>query len=269
LHAVGRTRYNGLQVHEQHAMAIAAGEHGGGAKPTVRTTDGVTANESDHYYDRKLGGKCTYSTRCRRPLADGSQLCDRHLRKERRRVSVANKKARVNNRSLGMCAFCPTKSGTYRCPACAIKHGQSPTVRTADGVTATAPDPWRRDKDGWERYRGKGKRGAPPAALNDEADLRRAFESLERGRNAIAYARSAAVAELPRIQKQDALAAATSILAMSAQFTWSVVERNRVPDPRVVGARAQVREALGAGVDPEMLDDALIDRVIAAVRRAA
>jgi hypothetical protein len=243
--------------------------------PTSRVATGVVT-ESDKpprgYYDRKAEGWCVYGA-CPRRAQDWPEVTHHYCKRHRVKVQAKQSKrvalVRAEAVDQGKCRRCRKPSETYRCPACAILDDTKlPTSRVATGVV-TATDPWRRDKDGWERYRGKGKRGAPPAALNDEADLRRAFEALERGRNAIAYARSAAVAELPRIQKQDALAAAASILAMSAQFTLSVVERNRVPDPRVVGARAQVREALGAGVDPEMLDDALIDRVIAAVRRAA
>lgn len=179
------------------------------------------------YAERQAASRCVYSSRCKRQLADGADLCDRHLKRKRRVQRTSAKEARDNNRTLGLCAFCPTKSATYRCAACAVKHGQTPSLRVASGVDAAPQsDQWRKDNDGWARYRGKGRRGAPAAGVNDEQDLRDAEKALEAGRKALAYARSPEVQALPRIQRASVRREATAFLAHAARFLDEVVERN-------------------------------------------
>ncbi len=94
-------------------------------------------------------------------------------------------------------------------------------------VDATRGDQWRKDGDGWKRYRGKGKRGPAGAAVNDEQDLKDAEKALESGRKALAYARSAEVAGMPRIQRTGVKNEALGYLALAARFLDEVVDRNK------------------------------------------
>jgi hypothetical protein len=130
---------------------------------------------------------------------------------------------RADRRRRGLCAFCDRPSVTYRCPVHAIRQGQIPTVRTPQSVTH---DQWRRDGNGWERFRGKGRRGAPTAAANDEADLIEATKALEKGRTALAYAHSPEVKQLGPIQRRAALEAAAAVLRHAAGFVLDVVRRH-------------------------------------------
>ena len=102
-----------------------------------------------------------------------------------------------------------------------------PSNSVASGVATRAGDQWRPDNDGWKRYRGKGRRGAPGAVANDAQDLASAFDELERGRVALLYARSPKVAELGRIQRKDALEAAAAVLELAGKFIAEVVDRAR------------------------------------------
>ncbi len=100
------------------------------------------------------------------------------------------------------------------------------SVDSADG-----PDPFRRDSDGWRRYRGKGRRGAPGAAVNDEQDLQDASKALERGRQALAYARSEEVEALPRIQRRAVLNEALAHLGLAGRTLGEVTQRNQGRGP--------------------------------------
>lgn len=126
----------------------------------------------------------------------------------------------------GKCGNCRTpRKPKQRCAVCRILRGRV-LEGDVNNVVNTPGDQWRRDGDGWARFRGKGKRGAPPAAQNDEADLTEALKSLEKGRHALAYAHSAEVKELGPIQRKAARAAAASILAHAARFIDDVVDRH-------------------------------------------
>lgn len=100
---------------------------------------------------------------------------------------------------------------------------------------APTPDPFRRDSDGWRRYRGKGRRGAPGAAVNDEQDLADATKALERGRQALAYARSEEVQSLPRIQKRAVLNEALAHLGLAGRTLGEVTQRNQGRGPTRAG----------------------------------
>jgi hypothetical protein len=97
---------------------------------------------------------------------------------------------------------------------------------------ALGGDPWRKDSDGWNRYRGKGRRGAPGAAVNDAEDLRYALQTLERGAQALAYSRSPEVQELPRIQRRAVVNEALSHLGLAGRTLGDVAARNRERGPR-------------------------------------
>lgn len=97
-------------------------------------------------------------------------------------------------------------------------------------VDTAAPQPggiWRDDANGWHRFRGKGKRGAPPTGANDEGDLRMVLVAIQRGTEALAYARSPEVQELGRITRQAALNEAAALFAHGARGLDDLVDRLR------------------------------------------
>lgn len=163
-------------------------------------------------------------------IPEDQALCDRCGRRERKRVRLAMRQIRAARRARGCCAYCETKSTSYRCPAHAIKRGEIPTSGVTGSVTHGVGDQWRRDGNGWERFRGKGVRGAPTAAAKDEADLIEALKALEKGRKALAYAHSEPVRKLGRIQQADAREAAAGMLAMAARFVADVMSRYTEPE---------------------------------------
>jgi hypothetical protein len=192
--------------------------------PTVGVTAGVaTDSPPAGYHERKVAGWCTYGA-CPRRAADGFQLCDRHRRRVNARQRDRAAAVRAELSEQRKCRRCRKPSTTYRCPACRILDQ---TNLPARGVPArVATDEWRRDANGWERYRGKGQRGAPPAIVGDESDLAAATEALERGRVALVYAHGLDPAVVGKLGKREALAAAASILRLAAVFVADVVERN-------------------------------------------
>ena len=119
------------------------------------------------------------------------------------------------------------KNPGKRCAICAARR---PERISDEAVTVelrqNRGDPFRRDNDGWKRYRGKGRRGAPGAAVNDEQDLRDALKHLERGTQALAYARSAEVQALPRIQRRAVMEEAVDRLGLVGRAVIEVVQRN-------------------------------------------
>jgi hypothetical protein len=197
---------------------------------SAQSESGGSNNAPREYYARKAGGWCTYSSGCPE-RAEGwpsptHSYCSKHrplrARQQRRWANTT----RAERTGQGRCRGCARKSATYRCPACKIKDGAAlpiPAIGVDAGVDA---DQWRRDNDGWERYRGKGVRGAPSLAVNDEQDLVAALTALEKGRQAIAYAHSASVHELGANAQREARKAAAGVIAMSAGFLIEVVARN-------------------------------------------
>lgn len=182
------------------------------------------SRERTRYEEHKLAGICTRGA-CDQPAEDGFQLCPRHRARVNRAQRMSAKRIRSDRRAAGNCIQCGEPSKTSLCPACVIRTNRvKPT--TAVDASVDQGDQWRRDASGWERYRGKGHRGAPSAAINDDQDLRAAVEELERGRIALAYAHSDAVRQLGRISRRNARDAAAAILAMAARFITEVVERN-------------------------------------------
>jgi hypothetical protein len=105
-----------------------------------------------------------------------------------------------------------------------VKQGRTPTLR--DNGENNAQDQWRRDGDGWARFRGKGKRGAPPQIVSDSQDLDMALSTLERGRKALVYAHSPEVKERGRVQRKGAMNEAAAIIALAARILDEVVDRN-------------------------------------------
>lgn len=195
------------------------------AAPVADHTPSVEPRPS-RYAERKAEiGRCT---RChRKGLPDDASMCPRCLKRHRKRNREGVAELRARRRAAGLCAYCETKSVTYRCPVHRIAHDQvsSEWSKTRSSAQPGA-DQWRRDNDGWARFRGKGRRGAPGAAANDEQDLSSAKATMERGAAALRYARSPEVQALPRIQKKGAMAEAVAILELAARFLDDITMRN-------------------------------------------
>lgn len=146
-------------------------------------------------------------------------------------------KIRDRREAEGKCRACGTpRKPNQRCSSCAAKRPERITDDAVNvTVNAAGADPFRRDADGWKRYRGKGRRGAPGAAVNDEQDLADATKALERGRQALAYARSPEVQALPKIQRAGVRNEALAHLGRVARTVEEVAARNR---GRTVGESA-------------------------------
>jgi hypothetical protein len=197
----------------------------------------ATPSLADTYEQRKVDQVCTYPSRvpCSRPLAEDSQLCERHLRRARRSKRDSARRVRADRRELGLCADgCGARSARYRCAACSIRTGRIPTTGVDTTVdNSPAPDrQWRagtHESDATtKRYRGRAKRGKPPAATLDDQDLRDAIDALEKARRALTYARSPEVVALPRIQRESALRAALDYVKYAGRFEDDVLDRNKI-----------------------------------------
>jgi hypothetical protein len=160
---------------------------------------------------------------------DGASECRRHLKAKRRRAKLYQQRLRDRRTASGQCGGCgtPRKPGA-RCAVCAARRPERIPVEAIDAVVDDGRrDAFRRDNDGWKRYRGKGRRGPPAAAVNDEQDLADATKALERGRQALAYARSPEVQALPKIQRAGVRNEALAHLGLVARTVEEVAARNR------------------------------------------
>jgi hypothetical protein len=191
---------------------------------------GRGAARAEDYLARKLEPKCTRPG-CDQPPAEDTQLCSRHLAKARRASRLSHRRRRRQRRDAGRCACgCGLKSATWYAPACAIRLNRIPASAVNPDVNHQpdqgAPDRWRRDNDGWQRFRGRSRRGNPPAGAKDDADLDEMLKLIERARVSYQYARSAEVAKLGTIQRQAAVDEADAIVALIARFADGVLTRH-------------------------------------------
>lgn len=167
-------------------------------------------------------------TRCPAEVPPGEDLCGPCREDHRARCRKAMRAARARRRAAGQCLYCRRPSDVVRCAACKIAQGRVPKPTTGDYPgDYPAQDKFRADANGWKRYRGRGRKGPPSIAAQDEHDLAAAAAQLERGREAARYARSAAVTALPRIQRVAAHSAAADELALAARLAGEVVDRLR------------------------------------------
>ena len=179
------------------------------------------------YLERKLHPTLCTVRYCKRSRWREGQKCRKHTLAGRKADRKYRRRVRAELEASAKCGTCesPKKPG-QRCPVCRVRRDRvTATDAAVDNKVDDSKDPWRRDNDGWKRYRGKGKRGSPGVAASDELDLKIATDAVERGRKALAYARSPEVAALPRIQRRGVIAEATSLLAHAARAIDDVVDR--------------------------------------------
>lgn len=185
---------------------------------------------SDRYYALKAAQQCV---RCEVKLPDdaASVRCERCAKRARIASTTHARRSRTDRRDRGACAFCGAKSKLYRCPACRIRSNDKSTKSVGSSVDIPAEKQWRtgttESDAGTMRYRGQGHRGAPPLAVLDEQDLKQVVAEIERCRNALAYARSPQVQELPKQARRQALEAALARADLARRFLGDLFRRHR------------------------------------------
>ena len=188
------------------------------------------------YESRKLAHECTYPSKvtCPRAPEAGAQLCPVHLRRKRKSDARSAKRRRADRKAKGLCRDCGKKSPRTVCHACSIAQGRVPTTmgRIVVGNTPAPDRQWRagtHESDATtQRYRGRAKRGKPPAALIDDQDLQYAIEALQKARAGLALASSPEVAQLPRLQREAAKQAALAYVRYAGRFEDEVLDRNKM-----------------------------------------
>lgn len=157
---------------------------------------------------------------------------------------------RAEREARGECLGCgtPRRAG-QKCAVCTAKRTGRISEEAVNGIVnaSTTADPFRRDNDGWRRYRGKGRRGPRAAGVTDEADLRDALKLAEDGRKALAYARSPEVQAMPRVQRAGVKQEGAAKLALAAGLLADVVARN---DPDRARDLAMLRVEIAGDGEP-------------------
>ena len=179
------------------------------------------------YLEAKVAQRCTYHG-CKRAPADSSQLCPRHLRKQRKYDTQSKKRSRAANRAAGLCAFCPTPSKKYRCAACLVSARQVPkshSVQNGVDKSARIAAATRTHADGRTRYHASGKRGSQPAEKLDAEDINWARAALSAGEAGLQMLATEQVKAMPRIQREDVKHAALHQIARAQGHLEDVLER--------------------------------------------
>lgn len=186
------------------------------------------------YQARKLKGECTYSVACKRLLAPDSDKCHRHTRKRAELDAKNGPERREAHRARGLCAFCPAKSKTYRCPACAIRHGQIPrtsnnarnNARASVGARVSAVT--RKHADGRTRYHGHGVRGQPPRVVQDASDFAVIAKALHWAKEGTAHVEHLKATGAPSSEVKSAERAVMDHVYEVRRFAGEILERHGV-----------------------------------------
>lgn len=192
---------------------------------------------SKHYQERLEQGKCVWSRGCKRPLADGSSLCERHLSRSKRKTREWVAEKRAKRREDGVCIFCPgsnptpvTPPDTY-CMACRIRRkrlvkvdGTRLQVNEGDRAAKLAAAT-RRGEDGRTRYHGQQKRGNQPAIQLDDQDIRYIKDAVEAGHAGIHAYEAAKEAKAPVFQREDIKSAALHQLSRASGHIDDILAR--------------------------------------------
>jgi len=184
------------------------------------------------YEDRKLDGKCT---RCGSPADGDSLLCVPHREADLKYQRKSKKKLRRQRRKEGRCAMCGCKADLYRCLPCQAKHCASSVTGVSDGVQKFDEQLERirsrtfLEADGRVRYRGRERRGRQSVADLDSKDLALVRTYLAKYEAAIDYARRPEAADVPRIQRDEAVRAANDYLRLAGRFANDILVRNGEP----------------------------------------
>lgn len=198
--------------------------------------DAPVARGSSPYLERKLADQCEIKG-CNEPPGDYAR-CPKHRAKQLEAKRASDRRRRKARRRRGVCAFCPRKSKRYRCLACKIRlDSQRKLVNVSAALSADTQQIAKRTttsvekgsgKNAWARtrYRGRDRRGKPPHGWEDEHDLDDAIRALVKAKDGLRLARSHEVANLPRIQRRDAIEAALSNVDLAVRHAGDVAHRN-------------------------------------------
>lgn len=215
---------------------------------------GAPSDEPLDYQQRKEIGQCTYPG-CPDPARDDAGTCAKHGKQKARALRrLRRKRAKLARRLLAkriakkLCLRCGARrlSGEEHCAKCLVVAGdiaakaelacRKSRSKKADRIEANTSI----DRDGRSRYRGTGKRGRQSVAAIDEKDLEYALDALQRMKSGLAFATSAATAQLPRLQKQNAINAALALGDQCCRFVEEVLGRHGHfgpvdPEPSKIG----------------------------------
>lgn len=186
------------------------------------------------YLRRKLAGNCV---RCGDPADPDANLCRPHLEEQRARTRASMSKRRDLLRKARKCIDCTKPSRKLRCRPChkrkLVADAERGGVNTgALGVHTSGddhPDPtWRRDSEGWMRYRGQAKRGRQETAALDEQDIAYALDAILKAQHGQKLTQTPQVRELPRIQREAAAREWLALLDLAERFFDDVRRRHKI-----------------------------------------
>lgn len=206
-------------------------EPDGAMLPSRSVTSPPQSKRLADYQARKESGLCVYP-KCPEACADDSVLCPGHRDALRKRRSRSAARVTGQLRDAGKCALCRRRSTTYYCPGCSVKRGRIPSTALDNALdNERRPhyrvDPAARGRRAVQRYVGRARRGAPSAAILDAQDLEYAVEELKKAKAAIAYARSAVVLAMPRIQRDGVMAEAMGRLHVARRWVDEILARHK------------------------------------------
>lgn len=201
------------------------------------------------YQEKKEAEVCTYPGCAEPPDArpgKESAECEEHHERSKarqRRAKRARSRARQALRKIWrkkkLCKLCGDKRVPKQkhCAKCLVAIGGVSSAAVNKQVNKKAARIEANtsvDRDGRSRYRGQGKRGRQSVAAIDSTDLTYAADALKRGTDGLAYSSSTAVAQLPRIQREDLKRASLGEVLLARRFLDDVLARHRVIAPTVV-----------------------------------
>lgn len=176
---------------------------------------------------------------CYAHAAPGRKMCDRHLEMHRVYSARREDKIRDERRAKGLCPTgCGRPATGGRCLVCSVRVGDVPpgldaatmAAREAPAARVKAATVENADGDGRTRYKGQGRRGAPPAATlarQDAQDLRWAARELIKSADAIEALGGVDLATMPRIRRDALKREVLSYADFGVRLVDAVLERHR------------------------------------------
>lgn len=174
--------------------------------------------------------------RCPQPAKDDSDFCPACHDKQKLYQRKAMEKKRRGWEKKKLCTRCGRKRkprhpwGCMRCLMLLgrLRRREGDVKQKRDRVAARIRLETRADGRTRRRYHGK-HRGRASGAEMDEETLREIREATQRCADGLAIARAPEHAELPAIQRAEAIKAALSYLHLAGRFITEMLERHRYP----------------------------------------
>lgn len=180
---------------------------------------GRRRRDSERELDVKRLLNLTCVKGCGRAARDDSDKCDACYAKAKSASARSVRRLRERRRKRGECVYCGRTSKTVRCVACRLKQGRLGVVAKVVNREAIHSA----DYDGRVRYRGQGKRGAPPKEVNDRLDFDMATKSFERARDGFVRADQSGT---PPDDAEALRLAAIGQLALARKLIEEIEQRN-------------------------------------------